>query len=73
MSDAVSQDALPPFPDGAVLPVHVAIIMDGNGRWAQRQGKSRHEGHEKGVLSVKAAIELCNDLSIPNLTLFAFQ
>ena len=55
------------------LPRHVAIIMDGNGRWAQRQGKPRVWGHKKGVEAVRRSVSLCRELGIPSLTLFAFS
>ncbi|HWR93610.1 MAG TPA: isoprenyl transferase [Flavobacterium sp.] len=55
------------------LPKHIAIIMDGNGRWAKQQGKIRVFGHEKGAESVKIAVETCGKLGIENLTLFAFS
>jgi undecaprenyl diphosphate synthase len=54
------------------LPRHVAIVMDGNGRWARRRGLSRHEGHRRGKDSVRAAVEAARELGIPYLTLFAF-
>lgn len=55
------------------LPQHVAIIMDGNGRWAQRQGKPRVWGHKKGVEAVRRSVSFCRELGIPSLTLFAFS
>lgn len=55
------------------LPQHVGIIMDGNGRWAERQGRPRVWGHKKGVDSVRRAVSLCRKLGIPSLTLFAFS
>lgn len=55
------------------LPRHIAIIMDGNGRWAERHGVSREEGHEAGAKSVRAVIEGCRELGIEALTLFAFS
>jgi undecaprenyl diphosphate synthase len=55
------------------LPQHVGIIMDGNGRWAQRQGKPRVWGHKKGVDAVRRAVSFCRRLNIPSLTLFAFS
>lgn len=55
------------------LPEHIAIIMDGNGRWAQNQGKFRHFGHETGVLSVKDIVEGCADIGIKYLTVYAFS
>jgi len=55
------------------LPEHIAIIMDGNGRWAKNQGKIRHFGHETGVLSVKDIVEGCADIGIKHLTVYAFS
>ncbi|MPZ75193.1 MAG: isoprenyl transferase [Deltaproteobacteria bacterium] len=55
------------------LPRHVAIIMDGNGRWATLQGKSRIEGHRRGKTSVRVIVEMSRKLRIPYLTLFAFS
>lgn len=55
------------------LPRHVAIIMDGNGRWARRRGLPRVEGHRAGTQAVKAAVEYCARLEIPVLTLYAFS
>ncbi len=59
--------------DLARLPRHVAVIMDGNGRWAQRRGLSRIEGHRRGKDSVRAVVELARRLGIPYLSLFAFS
>jgi undecaprenyl diphosphate synthase len=55
------------------LPRHVAVIMDGNGRWAQRRGLSRIEGHKRGKDSVRAIVETARKLGIPYLSLFAFS
>lgn len=55
------------------IPAHVAIIMDGNGRWAERQGKARHQGHRAGANAVRAIIEESAALGIKVLTLFAFS
>lgn len=55
------------------LPKHLAIIMDGNGRWAKKQGLLRTIGHESGTKSVKITIENCAKLGIENLTLYAFS
>ncbi len=55
------------------LPRHVAVIMDGNGRWAQRQGLSRIRGHVVGMESVRAIVRQTRKLDIPYLTLFAFS
>jgi len=56
-----------------VVPKHVAIIMDGNGRWAQLQGKTRVLGHKAGVSSVRAIVSDARELGIKALTLFAFS
>lgn len=55
------------------LPRHVAIIMDGNGRWAAMQGKDRSEGHAEGVSAVHRAVEFSSDMGIEFLTLYAFS
>jgi undecaprenyl diphosphate synthase len=55
------------------LPKHIAIIMDGNGRWAKKQGLLRIAGHEKGTSSVRKVVESCAEMGIQNLTLFAFS
>jgi undecaprenyl diphosphate synthase len=68
------------MPDGAPPPAaerrharHVAIIMDGNGRWAARRGLSRLEGHRRGVESLRDVVEACPDFGVETLTLFAFS
>ncbi len=55
------------------IPRHVAIIMDGNGRWAQARGISRNEGHKKGLEALRSVIRAANDLGIRWLTLYAFS
>lgn len=55
------------------LPRHVAVIMDGNGRWAQRQGLPRVEGHRKGVISVRKVTEECTRLGIEQITLYCLS
>ncbi len=55
------------------LPKHVAIIMDGNGRWAKSQGKLRTYGHEHGVSAVRRTVEAAAEMGIQYLTLFAFS
>lgn len=55
------------------LPQHLAIIMDGNGRWAKQKGLLRTIGHENGTKSVKETVENCAKLGIKNLTLYAFS
>lgn len=59
--------------DTSRLPKHVAIIMDGNGRWARLRGRSRVEGHRRGRASVRAAVETSRKLGIPYLSLYAFS
>lgn len=55
------------------MPQHVAIIMDGNGRWAENRGLMRVEGHAAGIESVKTVMKCCLDAHIPILSLFAFS
>src|SRR6476469_3659656 len=55
------------------LPQHIAIIMDGNGRWAKEQGQDRLFGHYHGVESVRNIVEGCAELGIGYLTLYAFS
>lgn len=55
------------------LPEHVAIIMDGNGRWAKEQGKLRVFGHKNGVFAVRDTVEGAAELGLKNLTLYAFS
>ncbi|MBE0654931.1 MAG: di-trans,poly-cis-decaprenylcistransferase, partial [Bacteroidales bacterium] len=55
------------------LPRHIAIIMDGNGRWAKQQGKPRVFGHRHGVTSVRETAEAAAELGIKYLTLYAFS
>ena len=59
--------------DSKKLPRHIAIIMDGNGRWAQEQGQDRLFGHFHGVESVRNIVEGCSDLGIQYLTLYTFS
>jgi undecaprenyl diphosphate synthase len=55
------------------LPKHLAIIMDGNGRWAKQKGLLRTIGHEHGTKSVREVVEACAEINIPYLTLYAFS
>ncbi len=55
------------------LPNHVAIIMDGNGRWAKKRGLPRTEGHKKGIETVRKVVEAAGDLKIHALTLYTFS
>ena len=59
--------------DVSRLPQHVAIIMDGNGRWAQSRGQARSAGHERGADAVRATMRAARRLGIPALTLYAFS
>ena len=61
----------PPAP--ASVPRHVAIILDGNGRWAKQRGLSRIFGHEEGARAVRQSVEGCGELGIEYLTLYAFS
>ena len=55
------------------VPQHVAIIMDGNGRWAQKKGMMRTFGHQNAIKAVRSAMKACEELNIPYLTLYAFS
>ncbi|RLS30434.1 MAG: di-trans,poly-cis-decaprenylcistransferase, partial [Planctomycetota bacterium] len=56
-----------------MIPAHVAIIMDGNGRWAQKRGLPRIEGHRRGVTSVRCVVEEASRLGLKQLTLYCFS
>lgn len=55
------------------IPQHIAIIMDGNGRWAQLRGKERTEGHQAGAAAVRRIVEDCVNMGVKYLTLYAFS
>lgn len=59
--------------DPARLPQHIAIIMDGNGRWAKQRGKARISGHHEGSESVRAIIDTCARMEVKAITLYAFS
>ncbi|UCD83192.1 MAG: isoprenyl transferase [Desulfobacterales bacterium] len=59
--------------DKTHLPVHIAIIMDGNGRWAKKRLLNRIKGHEKGSEAVRAVVRSCREIGIRYLTLYAFS
>lgn len=59
--------------DPTKMPKHVAIIMDGNGRWAQKRGLPRTAGHQAGVQSLKQICYACGDLGVKHLTVYAFS
>ncbi len=65
--------SLKPQIDNSRIPQHIAIIMDGNGRWAQEQGQDRLFGHFHGVQSVRDIVEGCAELGVRYLTLYAFS
>lgn len=67
MGDALSTSA------SAAVPAHIAIIMDGNGRWAQRRGLSRSEGHRAGTRAAKAIVTRARELGVRHLTLYTFS
>ncbi len=76
MTDVIDTDrSLHPLADvkAARLPRHVAIIMDGNGRWAQQRGLPRIEGHRRGVSSVRRTTEECARIGIEQLTLYCLS
>lgn len=55
------------------VPEHIAIIMDGNGRWAKQKGENRIHGHQNGIESVREVVEGCGELGVKYLTLYAFS
>ena len=71
--DHLSEDELFGLLNPDLLPRHIAIIMDGNGRWAELRGLPRIAGHAEGIKSVREIITLCRDLDIGALTIYAFS
>src|SRR2546427_462000 len=62
------------MPPGAKsVPQHIAVIMDGNGRWAKAQGLARIKGHEEGARAARECVEACAELKVEYLTLYAFS
>ncbi|HNT58242.1 MAG TPA: isoprenyl transferase [Syntrophales bacterium] len=59
--------------DGKRIPRHIAVIMDGNGRWAKQRSLNRIEGHRKGAQSVREIVRACREIGVRYLTLFAFS
>jgi len=55
------------------LPQHIAIIMDGNGRWAKKRSLPRHEGHREGVKTLKQIVKYSAETDIKSLTVYAFS
>ena len=68
-SDSIHIDGL----DMTALPLHIAVIMDGNGRWAQKKLLNRVKGHEKGSDTVRMVVRSCREIGISYLTLYAFS
>lgn len=73
MRPLVSPTLANPGPSQARVPSHVAIVMDGNGRWAKSRHLPRFAGHKHGVTAVRKVVEACCELGIAHLTLFAFS
>lgn len=71
--EQLSDSALVAHLDSDLLPCHVAVIMDGNGRWAKAKGLPRIAGHREGVKSVREITSLCRELGIGVLTIYAFS
>ena len=73
--NAAQKSPTDPTPDsgGSTVPVHVAIIMDGNGRWAKARGLRRTDGHREGVEAARRAVEAARDLGLKYLTLYSFS
>ncbi|MDL2222728.1 isoprenyl transferase [Bacteroidales bacterium OttesenSCG-928-M11] len=59
--------------DKTNIPKHIAIIMDGNGRWAQKNGMERYMGHQEGVVSVRKVVETAADIGVDYLTVYTFS
>ena len=59
--------------DPDLLPRHLAIIMDGNGRWAAQRGLPRIAGHRQGLRALQEVLELCQEVGVPNMTIYAFS
>ncbi len=70
--DAKPRELLPDVPPSRI-PRHIAIIMDGNGRWAQQRGLPRPLGHKSGADAVRRTLSACSDLGVEALTLFSFS
>lgn len=73
MKTGTSEASLPPHIDPKRLPQHIAIIMDGNGRWAKKRRLPRIAGHRAGIRAVRQVVEACARLGVRCLTLYAFS
>ena len=71
--DQLSEEELTIKLDPSLLPKHIAIIMDGNGRWAELQSLPRIAGHREGIKSVREMVTVCLELGIHALTIYAFS
>jgi undecaprenyl diphosphate synthase len=69
----LSSDTVKAGLDPEKLPAHIAVIMDGNGRWAKKRVLNRIKGHEKGAETVRMVVRACREIGIPHLTLYAFS
>ncbi len=70
---ALFQSSTRTIPNAPVVPRHIAIIMDGNGRWAKKHFLPRVAGHQRGVEAVREVVKACRELGVEYLTLFAFS
>ena len=61
------------FRDGRAIPRHIAIIMDGNGRWAQQPASAALDGPPRGVEALRRMVQLCDDYHVPMLSVYAFS
>ncbi len=69
----LASQSTPVMSESSDVPRHIAIIMDGNGRWAKERGLPRREGHRAGAESVRECVEACKELGVKYLTLYAFS
>ncbi|MBD0393162.1 MAG: di-trans,poly-cis-decaprenylcistransferase, partial [Microcoleus sp. C1-bin4] len=73
MSQGICLEKLPEDLQQELLPKHIAVIMDGNGRWAKKKGLPRIAGHRRGASTLKELLRCCKDWGIPALTAYAFS
>jgi len=73
LSATVFKSSTRDIPEHGSVPRHVAIIMDGNGRWAKRRHLPRVAGHRRGVESVRSVVKACAERGVEYLTVFAFS
>ena len=72
-SSASDEHLVEALKKSGVIPIHIAIIMDGNGRWAKKRGLPRVAGHKRGVDTVKKIVEACSEIGVKYLTLYTFS